>query len=154
MPDLLFPQVIPAGRCHCGCGGRTAIAGEARIIGPGAEQLAITFSSGLLEPDCADEVEAFIVTARTAFPRLLAALDAVLKLHQPGRVTILGALCKRHENHRHFSITRTEADDVRACPDCVARVYISCAGCGPQVSVDACPVRAAITAELTKGVTP
>ena len=33
----------------------------------------------------------------------------------------------------------------------VARVYISCAGCGPQVSVDACPVRAALTAELTKG---
>ena len=30
MADLLFPQVIPAGRCHCGCGGRTAIAKENR----------------------------------------------------------------------------------------------------------------------------
>ena len=96
----------------------------------------------------------FITTARTAMPRLVAALEAVLKLHQPGRVMILGALCKRHESHRHFSITSTEADSVRACQDCTATVYRSCTGCGPQVSVDACPNRAAITAALIAKETP
>ena len=81
-------------------------------------------------------------------PRLLAAVEAVLKPHQSGPVTILGSLCKRHENHRFFSVTRTEADAVRACPDCPATVWTSCAGCGPQVSADACLVREAITAAL------
>ena len=80
---------------------------------------------------------------------LLRFVDAVLNLHQPGRIVISGSLCKRHENHRFFSITATEADDVRACPDCKATVYNACTGCGPHVSVDACPVRAAITRELS-----
>lgn len=82
-------------------------------------------------------------------PLLLGVVEAVLKWHQPGRVAILGSLCERHESHRHFSITRTEADGVRACPDCAATVYASCTGCGPGVSVDACPYRLAITRELT-----
>lgn len=81
-------------------------------------------------------------------PRLVAALEAVLANHQPGRIAILGSLCKRHENHRHFSITRTEADDVRACPDCAASVYTSCTGCNPQVSIETCPDRLAITRAL------
>lgn len=81
-------------------------------------------------------------------PRLLKAVEAALKFHQPGRMTILGGLCKRHENHRHFSITRTEADAVRACPDCTATVYRSCTGCGPGVDVEACVTRNAITAAL------
>jgi hypothetical protein len=81
---------------------------------------------------------------------LLAAAEAVLKLHGPGRVTILGALCKRHENYRFFSITSTEADAVRACRDCAVTVYSSCTGCGPQMDVDACPTRAAITAALAE----
>lgn len=81
--------------------------------------------------------------------RLLKAVEAVLKLHQPGRVAILGALCERHEAHRHFSITRTEADDVRACPDCTATVYASCTGCPPGVDVEACVIRTAITRALT-----
>lgn len=90
----------------------------------------------------------FIAHAREDIPRLVAAIEAALKPHQPGRVTIYGNLCKLHENHRHFSITRTEADDVRACPDCAATVYPSCTGCGPHVSADACPVREAITTAL------
>lgn len=81
-------------------------------------------------------------------PRLLAAVEAVLKDHQTGRVTVLGSLCERHENHRYFSITATEATDVRACPDCTATVYDSCTGCGPQVPVDRCPPRNAITCAL------
>lgn len=84
-------------------------------------------------------------------PRLLAALDAVLAQHQPGRIVILGALCPRHEAHRHFSITGTEAADIVACQDCPATVYGSCAGCGPQVRLDLCPVRAAIAAALLGG---
>lgn len=86
-------------------------------------------------------------------PRLVAAIEAVLAPHQPGRVQILGHLCKHHENHRYFSITSTEADHVRACPDCTATVYTSCAGCGIGMSVDECPVREAITRELAKGET-
>jgi len=85
---------------------------------------------------------------------LVMAIEDVLKPHQPGRVTILGALCKHHENHRHFSITSTEADGVRACPDCTATVYNSCTGCGPQVNVDACPVRTVITRALAAARTP
>ncbi len=80
---------------------------------------------------------------------LVAALEAVLKPHQPGRVNILGALCERHENYRYFSITRTEADDLRACGDCDVTLYASCAGCGLHMRADACPVREAITREIT-----
>ena len=82
-------------------------------------------------------------------PPLVAALEAVLKLHQPGPITIFGSLCKRHENHRHFSIDAREAADVRACQDCEAAVYNSCNGCGHPVPVDECLVREAITAALT-----
>lgn len=80
---------------------------------------------------------------------LLAAISDLLKPHQPGRVVVFGATCERHEAHRHFSITGKEADDVRACPDCTATVYISCTGCPNGVSVDACPVRETITSALT-----
>lgn len=78
------------------------------------------------------------------------ALEALAKPHQPGRNVVLGDVCRRHENHPYFSITALEAADVRACPDCTATVYVSCAGCGPQVSLDACPVRQAIARELTR----
>ena len=118
------------------------------VTGDGAP-VALTFLSHVLEPGRDEENAAFIVTARTAMPRLLAAVERVLELHQPGRVKVFGYTCKRHENHRFFSITRTEADDVRACRDCTATVYSSCTGCGPQVSVDACPVREAVTTALT-----
>ena len=84
-------------------------------------------------------------------PALLAMVEAVLAQHQPGRVVILGGLCARHESHRHFSITGTEAADVTACPDCTASVYDSCTGCGLPVPMDSCPTRAAITRELPGG---
>ena len=80
---------------------------------------------------------------------LLAAIEAVLELHQPGRIKVFGYTCKSHEQHRFFSITSTEAGDVRACGQCTATVYNACTGCGPQVSVDACPVREAVTTALT-----
>lgn len=80
---------------------------------------------------------------------LLAAVERVLELHQPGRIQVSGYTCKRHEAHRFFSITATEAQDVRDCPDCKATVYNSCTGCGTGVSVDACPVREAVTSALT-----
>ena len=76
------------------------------------------------------------------------ALEAVLAQHQPGRIVVLGALCPKHENHRHFSITSTEAASVMDCRECAATVYDSCAGCGPQVRLDSCPVRSAISASL------
>jgi len=60
--------------------------------------------------------------------RLVKAIEAALKPHQPGRNRLSGALCSVHENHRFFSITQREADDVAACPDCPATVYTSCDG--------------------------
>lgn len=85
-------------------------------------------------------------------PRLVAAVERLLKPHQPGRIAILGGLCKRHEAHRYFSITSTEAASVTECPDCTAAAYVSCAGCddgrGAGVALDLCPVRSAISAEL------
>jgi len=84
-------------------------------------------------------------------PRLLALTDAVLDLHKPGRVTIVGALCPEHENHRFFSITRTEAADVAACPDCAGAVYETCAGCGTSARLDRCPIREAVSRALGVG---
>ena len=83
------------------------------------------------------------------YARAVAAVEAVLAQHQPGRVAIVGVVCKRHEAHRHFSIDAREAADVRACPDCTATVYNSCTGCATGVSVDACPVRNVITRKLS-----
>ena len=81
-------------------------------------------------------------------PALLGALEAVLALHQPGRVLILGRLCRKHEAHRHFSITSTEVEGVRDCPDCEATILTSCTGCGGGLSFDHCPARKAISAAL------
>lgn len=90
-----------------------------------------------------------LIEAAEDVPRLLTAVDAVLAPHQPGPFTIIGKLCKRHESHRYFSITRTEAAGVRDCADCTASLYTSCAGCGQYVSLDSCPVRSPILAALT-----
>ena len=87
-------------------------------------------------------------TAGFYAPRLFAAVQKALAQHRPGRLVILGALCSRHENHRHFSITGTEAASVRDCPDCAAAVWTSCAGCPPPMPLDSCPVRTAISAAL------
>ena len=80
--------------------------------------------------------------------RTVKALEAVLALHQPGPVAVLGHLCPGHENHRYFSITRAEAADVAACPDCTASVYDTCTGCGSKARLDQCPVRRAVAAAL------
>ena len=88
-----------------------------------------------------------LVPAADVYP-LLAALEAVLEMHRPGRIAVLGSLCKLHESHRYFSITSTEAAGVVACADCTAAVYESCAGCGTQMRLDRCPARAAIAREL------
>lgn len=92
--------------------------------------------------------ESLIAAGCWAAPRLFAAVQKVLAQHQPGRVLILGALCPRHEDYRYFSITSTEAANVGACQECTATVHDSCAGCGPQVRLDSCPERTAITSEL------
>ncbi len=83
--------------------------------------------------------------------RLARAVEAVLAPHQAGRFVVLGRLCKAHSSHGHFSITATEAAQIPACPDCSASVYVSCAGCGPQMALDQCPTRLAITTELLRG---
>jgi hypothetical protein len=90
-----------------------------------------------------------LAKAEQDVPRLLAAVEAVLAPHQPGRIVVFGSLCSRHEAHRYFSITAVEAASVRDCPECTATVYPSCTGCGPQVSAERCPIRHAITRALT-----
>lgn len=92
----------------------------------------------------------FAAHAREDVPRLLAAVDEVLKPHHPGRIAVIGALCGTHENHRYFSITQPEAAAVIACPDCAATVYASCAECGEGTPFTQCTVRAAITSALTR----
>ena len=82
----------------------------------------------------------------TAKDRLLAAVEAVLALHQPGPFVLLGALCKDHAVYPHFSITSTEADHVRECSDYSASVSVSCT-CG-HPDIERCPHREAITREL------
>lgn len=124
---------------------------EVSIVTGGGATVAMTFLSHVLEPDRDDENGAFIVAARTAMPRLVAALSDLLRPHQPGRRVVHGATCDRHEAHRHFSITEPEAAGVRSCPDCKATVYTSCTGCGPGVSVDACPVRVTVARRLNGG---
>jgi hypothetical protein len=79
-------------------------------------------------------------------PRLLAALEAVLDMHRPGHVKLLGPVCKDHEAFPHFSITSTEADRVRACAACAATVCVTCT-CG-YVEFDRCPHRVAISSAL------
>lgn len=79
-------------------------------------------------------------------PRLLAAVGRVLALHQPGRFVVLGAVCEKHEPYASFSITSTEAQHLKDCPDCPATVSVSCT-CG-YPDLDRCPHRVAITDEL------
>jgi len=56
---------------------------EVRIKAPDGSDIASTYISHLLENYNADEDEELIVTARTAMPRLLAAVEAALKPHHP-----------------------------------------------------------------------
>jgi hypothetical protein len=53
---------------------------EVRIKAPDGSDIASTYISHLLENYRSEEDETFIVTARTAIPRLLAAVDAALGL--------------------------------------------------------------------------
>ena len=103
----------------------------------------------LQAPKGTDGADENLIAAGTYYaPRLFAAVQKVLAQHQPGRTVVTGALCPRHENHRHFSITGTEAASVRDCPDCAAAVWTSCAGCAPQMPLESCPARTVIIGEL------
>jgi hypothetical protein len=78
--------------------------------------------------------------------RMHAAIEAVLELHQPGPVLLLGTLCKNHAEYRFFSIDSTEQERVRACPDCHAVLRIHCT-CGSG-RFDRCRTRVAITSAI------
>ena len=90
----------------------------------------------------------FIAASRSDVPRLLAAVGKVLERHQPGVHVVAGSLCKQHAEHRCFSITEPEAQDVRDCPDCNASVWRHCTGCGSGVPFP-CSEYQAIAAALT-----
>lgn len=121
---------------------------DVRITGPAGEQIMIAYLTSVLEPGSPSEDADpdFVIAARSFAPRLRAALDAVLALHQPGPAVVLGALCRDHRVLRNFSITAAEADRLRDCPRCSATVTLSC-GCGHH-DVESCPHRVAITREL------
>jgi len=122
---------------------------------PLATELATICEQASLPDDRSyDALMAHAAASEEGIARLVAAVDAILAQHQPGPVVVLGALCPRHEAHRHFSITSAEVADVTACPDCPATVYVSCAGCGRPVRLDSCPARSAITRALTGEDTP
>ena len=52
------------------------------VTGEFGQPVAVAYETGLLEPDDATENAAFIVAARSDVPRLLAAVEAVLRLTQ------------------------------------------------------------------------
>jgi hypothetical protein len=91
------------------------------------------------------EIALAVTLAGYVFP-LLVAVEAVLELHQPGPVLLLGALCKNHAEYRFFSIDSTEQERLRACPDCQAVLRIHCT-CGSG-RFDRCRARVAITSAL------
>ena len=57
--------------------------GGAYVIEHGEAEIALVDCAGDLRPEQELADAEFIVTARTAMPRLVAAVEAVLKLHQP-----------------------------------------------------------------------
>lgn len=81
-------------------------------------------------------------------PALAAAVEAVLAPHRPGRIVIMGSLCAAHEAHRHFSITGTEAQAVRDCPECAGEPFVICTGCAGATAFTGCPVRKTVAAAL------
>lgn len=121
---------------------------DVRITGPAGEQIMLAYLTGILEPGSPSEDADpdFVIAARSFVPRLLAAVGRVLALHQRGRFVVLGAVCKDHEAYPNFSITSTEAQHLKDCPDCPATVSVSCT-CG-YPDLDRCPHRVAITDEL------
>lgn len=84
--------------------------------------------------------------ARDDVPRLLAALDAVLALHQPEPVKWTD-VCTAH-----LSFTTTMAEE-EECPACQVITYTACTRCrnadDEPARLEDCEVREAITRELT-----
>lgn len=80
-------------------------------------------------------------------PRLLAALDAVLKLHaRPEKPTRSYELDLRCDAHRHARISHIRAGEVRDCPDCTYREVWYCMHCHHEEWP--CPTVQAITGKL------
>ncbi len=123
---------------------------EVRIIGPldSPSPIAITYLTNILEADYTEADAAFIITARTAMPRLLAAVEAALKLHarqdKPVRSWDLGLRCEAHDWTKN---TVRSFDAVRDCPDCSYRDRHPCVHC--RCEDWPCPTVLAITAALT-----
>ena len=83
---------------------------EVKFTASDGSDVAALYISHVLENYNSDEDQAFITTARTAFPRLLAAVEAALKQHRksmfpagpPGRGERLRqALLRGHLLHQH-----------------------------------------------------
>ena len=89
----------------------------------------------------------FVVTARTAMPRLLAAVERVLELHarqdKPVRSWDLDLRCAAHDWTRN---TIRSFDAVRDCPDCRYTEYYACSHCRCPDDAWPCPTVRAITA--------
>jgi hypothetical protein len=94
----------------------------------------------------------FISAARSAFPLLVAAIEAVLKLHvrqdKPIRTYDLDLRCEAHDWTKHAV---RAFDVVRECPDCTYRERYVCSNRDCREDEWPCPTYLAISAELTKG---
>ncbi len=91
----------------------------------------------------------FAAAARTAMPRLLAAVERVLELHarqdKPVRSWDLDLRCAAHDWTRN---TIRSFDAVRDCPDCRYSEYYACSHCRCPDDAWPCPTVLAITAAL------
>jgi hypothetical protein len=90
---------------------------------------------------------AFIVTARTAMPRLVAAVEAVLELHtrQDKPVLCWDHVCDAHRDKRGIPVQPPPRD----CPGCRFHEMRVCQYCSCPNDEWPCPTYRAITAALT-----
>jgi hypothetical protein len=119
---------------------------DTTICDPAAEGLAGIRARGYHNGETGAMAHRLSDAAAEDVPRLLAAVEAVLALHQPGVFVLLGHLCAEHKMYRMFSITSDEADRVHACPHCSAVVVRACT-CGHPAWP--CPACQAIACALT-----
>jgi hypothetical protein len=125
---------------------------ESWIEGPNGP-VACTYMTNILEADEADDVERFVVRAQSAMPRLLAAVEATLKHHQP-RPQRRYQPCEIHGGNLAVPWVR---DVVESCPNCSVtdtHVCVTCRHLCPDDDCWPCLEYQHITAALLGQVAP
>lgn len=102
-------------------------------------------------PQATEADAEFIAHARADVPRLIKAVEAVLKLHRP-QESVVRNICAAHATGPKWRKSSTLAvfrAEVDACPDCRKEDVQVCAHCDCPNDTWPCPTYAAITAALT-----